>query len=237
MPHIVDQIQAEGQLNGGLLVLDTATQATINGTLALLAASVSNQFFTGTTAGQIVDLPDATTLKRGTVFQIWNVSTQDITVRNFAGTALRTVRADTKGTFVLRTNGTAAGNWVSFRSLLTDYAQDAVIDTSTTTTSVAYALMNTMTLTPPRGIYKTDFSTSLVNSNNGAQRTFVGLFVGGVLVGGSEQAIGTGGGAYQSVSVNQIVSVNGSQAVEIQWRVAGGTSTALARSLSVQRVD
>jgi len=97
--------------------------------------------------------------------------------------------------------------------------------------------MNAMTTTPPIGTYKFDFSAAMVNSANGAQRTFVSFYLGGVQVSGTLQAVGTSGGAYQSVSVNTIQSVNGSQAVEVRWRVAGGTSTVLGRIISVQRVD
>lgn len=106
-----------------------------------------------------------------------------------------------------------------------------------TTTSATDTLMNSMTLTPAAGVYLALWSGSIVNSANGAERTFISLYVGGSQVTATERSIGTSGGAYASSSVSSIVTVNGSQAVELRWRVAGGTSTVHSRRLTVLKVS
>jgi hypothetical protein len=237
MALIVDNFQSEGRLRGSGLIVDLSTQATANSTLSLTVSSNTNQNFSGTTAGQIVKLPDATTLLNGRVFYIWNQSTQSIALQDNGGNALRTIRADTAVCCVLVSNGTSNGSWVIEKFLLTEYSVDATATTSTTNTSVTDVLADSMTLTPPRGVYRVNFSSSIVNSANGAQRTFVSLYVGGVQQTHTEIPVGTAGGAYAPVSISAQEIVDGTQAIEVRWRVAAGTSTMTQRTLSVLRID
>ena len=237
MPLILDSLTSEGRLRGSQLIIDLTSQAVANGTLSLVASSNSNQYFTGTTAGQIVKLPDATTLLNGRVYYIWNQSTQPITVRDNGNNLIRTVNADTFARFHLMSNATSNGTWAAARAVLTSFSQDANATANTTTTSVTDVLVDSMSVTPVRGIFRASFSSSVVNSNNGAQRTFVSLYVGGVQLAYTEIPIGTGGGAYQAVSITAQCTVDGTQAIEARWRVAGGTSTMTQRVLSVVRTD
>jgi hypothetical protein len=109
--------------------------------------------------------------------------------------------------------------------------------TTTTTTSTTDVILTGMVITtPPAGTYLVSFDTSTLNSTNGAQRNWFSLYVGGVENLNSERAVGTAGGAYANMSFSIIVAVNGSQDLDVRWRVAGGTGTALARCLSAVRI-
>ena len=85
---------------------------TSNSTLTLTATSRLVNIFTGSTAGQIVKLPDARTLDINTRYDIWNTSTTSITVQNNSGTAIFLVAAAQKTWIVLQSIDTQAGTWL-----------------------------------------------------------------------------------------------------------------------------
>lgn len=87
------------------------TQATANGTLALVVGDAQQQTFTGTTAGQIVTLP-TTSIIAGQSFQLVNLSSQSITVNSSGGNLVQTMAASSVVTVtaVVATPTTAA-NW------------------------------------------------------------------------------------------------------------------------------
>jgi len=91
-----------------LTLFSTTTSAS---TISLLDTSESQQVFTGTTAGQNVDFPDATTLDVGRVFVIWNDSTQVVAVNNNSSALLVNVPGTYRGIFTLTDNSTSAGVW------------------------------------------------------------------------------------------------------------------------------
>lgn len=106
-----------------------------------------------------------------------------------------------------------------------------------TTTSVTDVLIAGMTLTPVAGTYLAVFSSSMVNSGNGASRLFVSIYSAGAQVTHSERNIGISGGGNVTVHTDAIVTVNGSQAIEAQWRAVAGTNTAHQRSLILIKLD
>jgi len=81
------------------------------GTISLVATDNSQQRFTGVTAGQLVDLPDATTLLLGRMFVVWNDSTQSVDVRNGTGASLIVVPAGFRAILTVADISTAAGVW------------------------------------------------------------------------------------------------------------------------------
>lgn len=111
-----------------------------------------------------------------------------------------------------------------------------------TTTSGTQALLTTMTVTPSAGTYLVWFSTSVVSNGTNCTSTF-GLYVGGTLKADSSRTNQPYDGgtlaattATAGVAINGIVTVNGSQAVEIHWSTAGGTATCHQRTLNLLRV-
>jgi hypothetical protein len=68
--------------------------------------------FTGTVAGQIVKLPNATTLNIGHRYEIWNLSTQFLTISDNGSNSLIALSSEQKSFAVLRDNSTSNGIWV-----------------------------------------------------------------------------------------------------------------------------
>jgi hypothetical protein len=87
-------------------------QATANSTLTLTVASRLLNIFTGTVAGQLVNLPNATLLNNGHRFEIWNTSTQTVTLRNNAGTTIFAIAVQQKTSVTLQDNTTTNGTWL-----------------------------------------------------------------------------------------------------------------------------
>ncbi len=88
------------------------TQATANSTLTLVVGDAQSQYFTGTTAGQIVQLPVTSTLALNQSFILTNNSSQSITVNSSGGNLVSTLVAGSQGTFVcILTSGTTAASW------------------------------------------------------------------------------------------------------------------------------
>ena len=115
--------------------------------------------------------------------------------------------------------------------------QEATATADDTTTSATDTLMNSMTQTPAAGTYLAIWSGSILNSANGAERTWVSLYAGGSQVSATERGVGTAGGAYAPTSTQAVITVNGSQAIEIRWRAAGGTSTVRNRRLTLIKLS
>lgn len=88
-----------------------ATQATAATTTSLTVSSAPNQQFTGTTASQIVKLPNATTLVTGFQFSIYNRSSQTIAIQDGNAGALQTMAAGSQATFTCANIGSSAGSW------------------------------------------------------------------------------------------------------------------------------
>lgn len=95
------------------LVLDRTIVSTINSTIVMTNTSTSQQIFTGSTAGLVMQLPNATTLRSGLFYLFWNRSTVDVTVKlNDTSTTLVTINPNKKVTIVLQDNSTTNGTWI-----------------------------------------------------------------------------------------------------------------------------
>jgi hypothetical protein len=112
MSLIVERIKSEGLLEGKSFRTEAAIQATTASTLALTADSEHVQIFTGNTSGQIVRLPDATTLQIGHRFEIYNAASVQVTVQNNAGNGIATLQPLQKIELVAQAVLTAGGVWV-----------------------------------------------------------------------------------------------------------------------------
>ena len=133
--------------------LVASTQATTASTKVLVLASNTNQIFTGTTAGQIVQLPNATTLQVGHVFEVWNFSSQQLVIKDNGSNTLTTLNANSRTTCLLRDASTSNGVWGLTYTLdngnvfgTQAYYAEALAETSTTSTTT---FLNKVTLTTP----------------------------------------------------------------------------------------
>jgi hypothetical protein len=116
MTNFSDNNISEGYTSTNSIVVDRTITTTANTTTTLTSTSTSQHILTGTTAGQIMKLPDATTLRNGWVYLFWNTSTVLVTVKlNDATTTLATVTAGEQMVVTLQDNSTTNGTWIVAR--------------------------------------------------------------------------------------------------------------------------
>lgn len=111
MTLIVDNIQSEGLMDVKMFRTQIASTVASASTLTLLQTSETVQTITGSVAGQIVKLPDATTLTVGYNYEVWNESTVNVTVQDNGGGTLVLLSPNERAFFRLRAAGSAAGTW------------------------------------------------------------------------------------------------------------------------------
>jgi hypothetical protein len=121
------------------------------------------------------------------------------------------------------------------------YNQETSFSSNITTTSATAVVMTGMTITPPAGTYLVIFSSWFTHSNGNATVT-IGIYVAGVQNAGSVRTTipftGAVGGANngQEAGTNAIVSVNGSQAIALEWLTSTGTATAHAGTFDIVKI-
>lgn len=113
---------------------------------------------------------------------------------------------------------------------------------SATAGTGADALLTGMTITPVAGTYLVWFSCD-INSINAGNAISLSLYVGGTQKADSIRKVVpfcggtlTSGSARCGVAINGLVTVNGSQAIEVRWSASAGTNTAAARTMNLLRV-
>jgi hypothetical protein len=173
MKHVINQLQVEGQAEFNSIVTGFRSQSTTLGTLDLVASDARKQIFTGTVVGQIVRLPDATTLTLGRDFEIVNASSAAIVVQDSAGTNLAYVSQARRCTLTCIANGTAAGSWdvdnvVSGANFQKSSAVGPVTNNSTAT---FVPLMTMVTPDLPLGDYRLDWFYNTAVANNARSGT------------------------------------------------------------------
>ena len=129
------------------IAFGTATTATAGGTTVLTVASPAVQNFTGSLA-QNVQLPDATTLTLGHIYYINNQSSNNVSIKNNAGTTLYVVSGGGATQITLITNSTANGTWQqsAFIPNNVNWGTTGVFATSTTASFSALTLGTALTV-------------------------------------------------------------------------------------------
>lgn len=111
---------------------------------------------------------------------------------------------------------------------------------NTTTSSSTYTSLNAMSIVPTSGTHLLHFSTSSSNTGTGlgtiSQEVFFSVFVNGVQIAHTERSITSVGGDRVGSSINCQVTVDGTETVEIRWRVSAGTGTCYQRTLNVLKL-
>ena len=144
--------------------LVASVQATANSTKTLVLADNTDQIFTGTTAGQILKFPVATTLQVGHKFDVWNFSTQNIAIQDAGANLLTTLKPNARSIAILRDASTSNGVWGLTYALDNGnvfgtqiYYLDAVAETSTTSTTTFLNKISLVTPSLPLGDYLCQF--------------------------------------------------------------------------------
>jgi hypothetical protein len=119
---------------------------------------------------------------------------------------------------------------------------ETAFSSNITTTSASAVVMTGMTTTPVSGTYLVVFSAWFTHSNGNATVTYSIDVAGSANVGSSRTVIpftGAVGGANNGLEAgtNAIVTVNGSQAISIDWQTSTGTATAHAGTMDVVRLN
>lgn len=233
---------ANSNLSADNFIAGYATTATAAGTTTLTVSSVSQQYFTGATT-QTVVLPVTSTLVLGQQYIIVNNSTGNVTVQSSGANNIQVMTSNTRLTVTcILTSGTTAASWDSEYILQNPVGTEVSFAANITTTSATDVLLTGMTQTPVAGIYFVCFSTWLTHSTAAATAT-ISIYVGGVLNTATIRTVIPFPGGLLTpatldvlVATNAIVTVNGSQAIEIRWKTSAGTATAHNGSYDLIRI-
>jgi len=112
MANVTDNQIIEGLMDTASYKVTPTVLATSATTTTLAVSSTSYYIFTGTTAGQIVKLGNATTYLIGHTYLIHNHSTQVISITDNSDALLLNVEPDQRTEVILQDNSSAAGIWV-----------------------------------------------------------------------------------------------------------------------------
>jgi len=95
-----------------------------------------------------------------------------------------------------------------------------------------------MTVTPAAGTYYAAFNCAVTGSANNWS-IFASIYSGGTQVASSErQAFGVQSANTIAIATHAVVTVNGSQAVEIRWRASAGVTASVdARALILLKLS
>lgn len=104
----------------------------------------------------------------------------------------------------------------------------AVFGTSTITRTLStYALMSGMTITPPSGTYIAIFS-STIGINKNSRSALIAIHKGGTIQQETEREVGGQANNQQGLTCLGKIAVNGSEALEVQWRLSSVASSPTA---------
>ena len=121
------------------LLTNVSQQSTSAGTLVLAGTSSTVQIFTGSASGQIVQLPNATNLSFTTRYEIWNISSQNISVVDNGSNSVRTLIPNEVALIILSDNSTPNGVWnnVAISPSSTTFGSPVSISDSTNSDGVS----------------------------------------------------------------------------------------------------
>jgi len=219
----------------------TPTATTLNGTLTLTNTSNGCQVLTGTAAGYSIALPNATTLTNGWKFELYNTTNQTIDVKDGSGATLFTLAQGSVAPIILQSNSTQAGVWISWQILSSSIASGIINYKVTgnvpfTTSSSSDVVITNMSVLPQAGTYAAWFSGNITIVKNN-DLSYASFYKAGVKVGDSERANQGSSSNFQTQSNTlTIISVNGSQTVDVRVRISTDTLTVTGRTMTFIRL-
>lgn len=210
-------------------------------TIQLLASDANIMIFSGGVAGQLLNLPLATSVPLGQEYIIYNRSDFSISLRYQDGSSFFVIPAYSKTVVTAQDVSTANGDWFlvqSFNNIASGIVNYNVISsTPFVTTSAADVLITDFTITPIAGRYAVFYSGSNSHTTNNNQITST-IYGGGTAVADSARTVQTVSANFTFLSQSQTVtSVNGAQAVDVRVRRStNGTLTVGNRSMILIRL-
>jgi hypothetical protein len=219
--------------------LTASVQATANSTKTLVKADNTNQIFTGTTAGQILKLPNATTLTAGHVFEVWNFSSQTLAIQDNGANVLTTLNANSRTTCILRDSSTSNGVWGLTYTLdngnvfgTQAYYQEALAETSTTSTVTFSNKVTLTTPTLPLGSYII-FWQFIWRASNASRTLDVRVQRGGADVIAWTPFTGNLSDRQLLSGFRRITSISGVQTFTLDFKVSGTGTTVYMKEASL----
>jgi len=239
MSQSIDSQIVEGLLSHNGWQPNVTVLALANSTLALTVASTVQHVFTGAVAGQILRLPDATTLGNGHRFDIYNEGTTTLSLQNSTGASLTYGLAKSYVKCVLQSNSTAAGIWL-FSSVITGQTSGVINYKVTSTASfapgTADVVVTGMSVTPVAGTYAIWYHASCKITGNNTILT-TSIFNGATQVTDSVRTIGSSVSTFNTNHATQsTVQFNGTNTCEIHVSRTGNALTVTGRSLILIRL-
>lgn len=212
-----------------------------NSTLTLTVTEHAHLRFTGTTAGQIVRLPVATTLIKGWRYEFSNSSNKTIQVKDGAGVDLFVLDANSKAFLELADATTAAGTWFFWQVLANSVASgvinyNIVSSTAFNTTSVTDVLITGFQFTPQAGTYACYYNgASYLTTTPKAH--WWSFYRGGTKITDSERTQDTAHSNQNMVDTTMTVAYfNGTQTLDVRTRTSNGTLTINSRTMLLIRL-
>lgn len=130
---------------------ETTTSA--SGTTTLTLTSNTLQVFTGSAVGHSLVLPNATTLTKGYHYEIWNLASDALLIKDAGGNLLATLRANGQTFILLRDNSSSNGSWALTYTLDNGNVFGTqiydTVDESETSTNSTVTWRNKLTLVTP----------------------------------------------------------------------------------------
>lgn len=187
----ISEWDANKNLSANALIPSFTTQATAASTLTMTIASTQLQYFTGSTASQVVKLP-TTSVVAGMPYTIVNNSTQTIAIQSSGANAILTMAANTQATFTaIVATPTTAANWDYIYSLNTNSNLipnlTGDVTSSGTATTAAATQANITTLS-----YSSGVAVHGSNTNDSAAAGYVGEIITANSAGVSPSTFGSG---------------------------------------------
>jgi hypothetical protein len=239
MTMFIDNQKIEGLLDHSAWRTGLSPVVVSASTINLTSQSPSTYYYTGTTAGQIVRFPDATTLSVGHRYEFWNAATVTVVVQSFAGTNAFNVFPNFNAHAVLLDNSTAAGIWGIDSSGIG--AASGIINYKVTATAAfspgtALTPVTSMTVTPLPGTYAIWFNSSAQIVTNNIQ-TSIFIYNGASVVADATRLVQNSVSTFNTIlSTQTTATFNGSTACTVQTSRTGGTMTMTGRSLILIRL-
>lgn len=215
------------------------TVTTASGDLNLDTNSSTMQFLTGSAVGFEINLPNATNLFEGQSYILANESTASVSIKDNTGTQVFELLADSIAIVFLQNNATPAGVWVGYvvsgfaTGILSYNVTSSILFTTTSTTDV---VITGFTVTPVAGRYAVWFNARMQSSNGSAINRWT-VYRQGVAVTDSLRGSRFGASATDTTASTQtVVSVNGSESVDVRVRRDGGTLSVFDRTITLIRL-
>lgn len=227
------------EIRGQIVYDPTTIIATLNGTTVLVQASKTLQILNGTAAGYSFMLPDATTLDKGRKFEIANTNPNAVLLKDNGGAILAVINKDDVVIATLENNSSTSGNWILLviSSIASGVQAFNVISSTLFTTNTGTdVLIPGMTITPSAGTYGVWYSSEIKISQNNKLAACV-IYKDGIAVENTRRNVqGVGSNFNSDMQTLGIISLDGTQALDIRVNVNSGSLEVSQRSFLIIRL-